>query len=78
MPLAWWSVVWVSVTCFRSNQAASILVNVTGGEASFFADQVWLLGIIMALCVGIVIIGGIKSVGYYLKVSAWNGAASTL
>tara|TARA_B100000609_G_scaffold103767_1_gene82431 strand:- start:142 stop:1164 length:1023 start_codon:yes stop_codon:yes gene_type:complete len=47
---------------FQSNQAASILVNVTGGEASFFADQVWLLGIIMALCVGIVIIGGIKSI----------------
>ena len=47
---------------FQSNQAASILVSVTGGEASFFADQIWLLGIILAFCVGIVIIGGIQSI----------------
>jgi AGCS family alanine or glycine:cation symporter len=47
---------------FQSNQAASILVDVTGGEHSFFADQVWLIGVILAISVGVVIIGGIKSI----------------
>lgn len=47
---------------FQSNQAASILVDVTGGEHSFFADQVWLIGVILAIAVGVVIIGGIKSI----------------
>ncbi len=47
---------------FQSNQAASILVDVTGGDASWFADQVWVLGLILAIAVGVVIIGGIKSI----------------
>lgn len=47
---------------FQSNQAASILVDVTGGEQSFFANQVWLIGVILAIAVGVVIIGGIKSI----------------
>ena len=47
---------------FQSNQAASILVSVTGGESSIFADQLWVLGLVFAAAVGVVIIGGIKSI----------------
>jgi AGCS family alanine or glycine:cation symporter len=47
---------------FQSNQAAAIFINVTGGDASFFQDKAWLLGLIMAGAVGLVIIGGIRSI----------------
>ena len=47
---------------FQSNQAFQQLVNVTGDQASWFADKGWLFGIVIALLVGVVIIGGIKSI----------------
>ena len=47
---------------FQSNQAAVILINVTGGDASYFADKAWLIGMALALTVGLVIIGGIRSI----------------
>ena len=47
---------------FQINQATSQLVNVTGGEASFFADKQWLFGLIIAVITGAVIIGGISSI----------------
>lgn len=47
---------------FQSNQAYVQFVNVTGGEQSWFADKGWLFGIVIALVVGGVIIGGIKSI----------------
>ncbi|MFK8047643.1 MAG: alanine/glycine:cation symporter family protein [Halioglobus sp.] len=48
---------------FQSNQAYVQFVNVTGGvDGSWFADKGWLFGIILALLVGTVIIGGIKSI----------------
>lgn len=47
---------------FQSNQAYNQVLNVTGGEASFFADKAWLFGLIAAVAVGAVIIGGIKSI----------------
>ncbi|UUM32678.1 alanine/glycine:cation symporter family protein [Vibrio japonicus] len=47
---------------FQANQAFKQVVSVTGGDASFFADKGWLFGIILAVVVGIVIIGGIKSI----------------
>lgn len=47
---------------FQANQAFKQVVGVTGGEASFFADKGWLFGLILAVIVGIVIIGGIKSI----------------
>ncbi len=47
---------------FQSNQAFAQLVGVTGGEASFFADKGWLVGLVLAASVGFVIIGGIKSI----------------
>ena len=47
---------------FQSNQAFSQLVAVTGGEASWFADKGWLVGTAIALLVGAVILGGIRSI----------------
>ena len=47
---------------FQSNQAAAILIEVTGAEGSFFSDKAWLLGVFMAVAVAMVIVGGIKSI----------------
>ena len=47
---------------FQVNQAFQLVENITGGEASFLYGKGWLFGIIMAVLVGIVIIGGIKSI----------------
>jgi AGCS family alanine or glycine:cation symporter len=47
---------------FQSNQAYVQFVNISGGEQSFFADRGWLFGIAVALLVGLVIIGGIRSI----------------
>lgn len=44
------------------NQATTQLIAVTGGEASFFYGKGYLFGIIMAVIVAIIIIGGIKSI----------------
>ena len=47
---------------FQSNQAYQQFVNVTGGTESFFADKGWLFGLLLGAVVGLVIIGGIKSI----------------
>ena len=47
---------------FQSNQAYSQFVVVTGGQSSFFVGRGWLFGIILAFILGLVIIGGIKSI----------------
>lgn len=47
---------------FQVNQAFQMFENITGGEKSFIAGQGWLFGLIMAVLVGIVIIGGIKKI----------------
>jgi alanine or glycine:cation symporter, AGCS family len=47
---------------FQSNQAYVQFVTITGGEASFFADKGWLFGLLIAATVGVVIIGGIRSI----------------
>ena len=47
---------------FQANQAFQQVVNVTGGAGSFMADKGWLFGLVLALIVGAVIIGGIKSI----------------
>jgi len=44
------------------NQATQQLISVTGGESSMFYGQGWIFGTIMAVIVGIVILGGIKSI----------------
>lgn len=47
---------------FQTNQAFSQLVNVTGGEASALNGYGWLFGLVIAILVGMVIIGGIRSI----------------
>jgi AGCS family alanine or glycine:cation symporter len=47
---------------FQSNQAAAILIDVTGGAHSVFAENSWVIGLILAIAVGVVIIGGIQSI----------------
>ena len=47
---------------FQTNQAFSQLVNVTGGESSVLNGYGWLFGAIVAALVGLVIIGGIRSI----------------
>lgn len=47
---------------FQINQATMQLANVTGGEGSFLAQNGYVFGIVMAVLVGIVIIGGVRSI----------------
>lgn len=47
---------------FQVNQVTAQLVNITGGEQSFFFDKQWVFGALMALLTGLVIIGGIKGI----------------
>ncbi len=66
--MAWYYAVCIILGClgvgcmFQANQAYVQFVNVTGGEASFFAGRGWLFGAILAVLTGMVIIGGIKSI----------------
>lgn len=47
---------------FQANQSFTQLVNITGGDVSWLADKGWLYGIVVAILVGMVIIGGIKGI----------------
>jgi alanine or glycine:cation symporter, AGCS family len=47
---------------FQANQSYAMLVKATGGESSFFVQMPWLYGLVLAILVGIVIIGGIRSI----------------
>ena len=47
---------------FQVNQAFQLVQNITGGSESVLAGKGWLFGLIMAVLVGIVIIGGIKKI----------------
>lgn len=47
---------------FQANQSFMQLVAVTGGEASWLAGKGWLYGIIVAVLVGLVVLGGIQSI----------------
>ena len=47
---------------FQANQAFQLVENITGGNSSFLHGKGWLFGLIMAILVGIVIIGGIKKI----------------
>lgn len=47
---------------FQANQSFTQLVAVTGGDASWLADKGWLFGLVVAILVGLVIIGGIKGI----------------
>jgi len=48
---------------FQGNQAFQQLVVISGGNESWFDGKGWLFGLILAGLVGMVIIGGIKSIG---------------
>jgi len=47
---------------FQANQAFKQAVIATGGEQSLLYQQGWVFGLVMAVLVGAVIIGGIKSI----------------
>ncbi|ACF12672.1 amino acid carrier protein [Chloroherpeton thalassium ATCC 35110] len=47
---------------FQINQAYKQFIVATGGEYSFAYESAWLFGLVMAVLVAIVIIGGIKSI----------------
>lgn len=44
------------------NQATNQFINVTGGDKSMFAHMHWVIGLVMAIVVGCIVIGGIKSI----------------
>ncbi|MDN6747121.1 MAG: alanine:cation symporter family protein [Brevibacterium sp.] len=50
---------------FQANQAAAILVDATGGDSSFLADKLWLIGVVIAIFTALVILGGIKKIGQW-------------
>ena len=47
---------------FQVNQAVQLFEHMTGGEQSFMFGYRWVFGLVMAVLVGIVIIGGIKKI----------------
>ncbi len=47
---------------FQVNQVTAQLINITGGDASFFQGRQWLFGTLMAVLTGLAIIGGIKGI----------------
>lgn len=47
---------------FQVNQAFQLVQNITGGSESFLDGKGWAFGLVMAVLVGIVIIGGIKKI----------------
>ena len=47
---------------FQANQSFKQVVAVTGGDVSWLADKGWLYGLVIAVLVGLVIIGGIRGI----------------
>ncbi len=50
---------------FQINAMTTQITEVTGGESSFFHNQSWLLGLIVAVITYVTIIGGIKAIGRF-------------
>ena len=48
---------------FQANQAFQQILEATGGKDSFLYGKAWLGGILFAFVVGLIIVGGIKSIG---------------
>lgn len=44
------------------NQATQQVINITGGETSFFFNNGWIFGLVVAILVGLTIVGGIKGI----------------
>jgi alanine or glycine:cation symporter, AGCS family len=47
---------------FQSNQATAQVVSQVGGEEGFLGRNPWIIGLVFVVLVGLVIIGGIKSI----------------
>jgi alanine or glycine:cation symporter, AGCS family len=47
---------------FQANQATAQIIAVTGGDSSPIVDLRWVVGLVLAVALGAVIIGGIKSI----------------
>ncbi|NZA26016.1 alanine:cation symporter family protein [Luteimonas sp. SJ-92] len=47
---------------FQSNQSFQLMLQVSGGADSWLAGKGWLFGVVMAILVAVVIIGGLKSI----------------
>lgn len=47
---------------FQINMATAQVIEITGGENSFFAHNAWVFGLIIAIIIATIIIGGIKSI----------------
>ncbi len=47
---------------FQVNQVTAQLINITGGEGSFFSSNQWVFGLVLAVLTGLVILGGIKGI----------------
>lgn len=57
---------------FQANQATAVIVNATGGQDSFLADKLWLVGVVMAALCALVVLGGIR------KIADWTSAITPL
>lgn len=44
------------------NQTAQQLINISGGENSILYGQNWVIGVVIAIVVGLIIVGGIKGI----------------
>lgn len=47
---------------FQANQAYQQVLQATGGDSSWLVGRGWLFGLVLAVLVGVVIIGGIRSI----------------
>lgn len=47
---------------FQSNQVAAHIIDITGGDASFFNGRAWLIGVVLAVTAALVILGGITAI----------------
>jgi len=47
---------------FQANQSFEQFTTITGGEASWWVGKGWLFGILLATLIGLVIVGGIRSI----------------
>lgn len=51
-----------AASLFQTNQSFQLLVDISGGEHSYFADKAWIFGVFMMLISAAVIVGGIKTI----------------
>jgi AGCS family alanine or glycine:cation symporter len=57
---------------FQANQVTAAIVGATGGDSSWLADKLWIVGVLIAVLTGFVILGGIR------KIADWTSAITPL